>query len=124
MHSSVVQAMRFALLLSAALCAVLLAGCTGNAVTVAGQGYKTGTETRTLTCGEHGNLALGVQGAGKMSVSVTDGAGKTIFSEGGVSAGQDGTAQELHGEPGTWTLKVSTGFGYSGQYGITLSCGG
>jgi hypothetical protein len=114
--------MRLAPFLLAAVAAVLLAGCVGNAVTISGQGYKTGTETRTLTCDTDGTIALGIQGAGKMSVTVLDGAGKAVYSEGGVGAGQDGSAQELHGQPGTWTLKVSTGFGYSGQYGITLSC--
>ncbi|MEA3136432.1 MAG: hypothetical protein QOC71_713 [Thermoplasmata archaeon] len=114
--------MRPLLFLLAAVAAVALSGCMGNAVTISGQGYKTGSESRTLSCGDHGHIALGIQGAGKMSVSVLDGAGKTVYSEGGASAGQDGSAQELHGQPGTWTLKVSTGFGYSGQYGITLSC--
>lgn len=102
--------------------ALLLAGCMGNAVTVSGQGYKTGTESRSLDCGPQAHLAIGVQGAGRMSVSVVDGGGRTVYSEGSLGAGQDGTATTLQGEPGEWTLRVSTGFGFSGQYGITLSC--
>ena len=118
---AVVQAMRF-LLLPVLLGAVLLSGCMGNAVTISGQGYATGTKTRTLDCGTEGQIALGIQGAGHMSVSVEDGDGKTIYNNSNLGAGQDGQAQTLHGAAGTWTLRVSTGFGYSGQYGITLSC--
>jgi hypothetical protein len=103
----------------------LLAGCVGsfgaNSVTVAGQGYKTGTETRTLQCDATGNLAFGIQGGGSLTVKVTDGAGASRFS-GSVVAGQDGQHQSLTGEPGTWTLTVATGFGFGGQYAIVLTC--
>jgi hypothetical protein len=106
----------------AVLSALLLSGCTGNAVTVTGQGYTSGTKTRTLDCGTSGSVAAGNQGAGKLSVSVIDGDGKTIFSSGDFGAGQDGKAQQVQGAAGTWTLKVSTGFGYAGQWAITLTC--
>lgn len=99
-----------------------LSGCMGNAVTVSGQGYTSGTKTKTLDCAGSGTIAAGNQGSGKLSVSVTDGSGSTIFSEGDFSAGQNGHAQHLTGAAGTWTLKVSTGFGYVGQWGITLTC--
>jgi hypothetical protein len=115
---------RLVLPLVAIGCAILLAGCMmGNSVSIAGQGYAMGTKTKTLQCGTgQGHVALGVQGAGKMSVSVSDGGGATIFSDGGVGSGQNGESQPLSGKPGTWTLKVSTGFGFSGQYAISLSC--
>ena len=112
----------FALPAFAALAMLLLAGCMGNAVTVSGQGYKMGTESKSLGCGPEANLAFGIQGAGSMRVTVLDGDGKTVYSEGSVSAGQDGAAQTLHGSPGQWTLRVATGFGFSGQYSITLAC--
>jgi hypothetical protein len=108
--------------LAVGLLAVLLAGCTGNAVTVSGQGYTSGTQSKSLSCGPEAHIALGVQGAGSMSVSVYDGKGARVFHNSNVGAGQDGQAQHLKGEAGTWKLQVSTGFGYSGQYGITLSC--
>lgn len=111
-----------ALLPSLAIAALLLSGCMGNAVTVSGQGVSSGTKSRTLECGGSGHVAAGNQGAGKMSVSVTDGDGKTIFTSSDFGAGQDGKAQKLTGEPGTWTLKVSTSFGYAGQWGVTLTC--
>jgi len=111
------------LLVLTVLAAAVLAGCVGNSVSIAGQGYAAGTKTKTLQCAAgHGNLAFGVQGAGKMAISVTDGSGATIYSDGGVGAGQDGQSQPLSGKAGTWTLKVSTGFGFSGQYAITMSC--
>ena len=114
--------MRLPFVLLAASCAFLLAGCTGNAVTISGQGYKSGTETRTVSCGTEAHVAVGIQGAGKMSVTVLDGKGAAVYQNSNLGAGQDGEAQHLKGSAGTWTLKVSTGFGYSGQYGITLSC--
>lgn len=106
----------------AAASVLLLAGCTGNAVTIAGQGYQSGSESKSLECNESAHLAIGAQGTGKFSVTVKDGAGQTVFSDGSVSAGQDGQAQTLTGAKGTWTLRLSTGLGYMGQYGVTLSC--
>ena len=122
--ATLVAALRLPLLtIGIALLALLLAGCVGNSVTVAGQGYTSGTKTKTLDCGSgKGTISLGVQGAGKMEVSVTDAGGKTLFSDGGVGSGQNGQSQALSGQAGTWTLRVSTGFGFSGQYGITLTC--
>lgn len=109
-------------LLTLTLTAMLLAGCTGNAVTVSGQGYTSGTKTKSLDCGGTGHLASGNQGAGKLTVTVKDGDGAVVFSSGDFGAGQDGQAQTIEGEPGTWTLSVKTGFGYAGQWAITLSC--
>lgn len=112
-------ALGLALLTTAAL---LLSGCMGaNSVTVAGQGYTTGTQTKTLSCGTSGQIQLGVQGGGQLTVTVTDGAGAQVFSQ-SVGSGQDGSSQSLSGKAGTWTLTVSTGFGYGGQYGIVLTC--
>jgi len=109
-------------IIALALAAMLLAGCTGNVVTVSGQGYTSGTKTKTLDCGTTGHLASGNQGAGKLSVTVKDGGGNVVFTSGDFGAGQDGDAQAIRGEPGTWTLSVKTGFGYAGQWAITLSC--
>ena len=105
-----------------ALSTLLLSGCMGNAVTVSGQGVSSGSQTKSLDCGTTGTIASGNQGSGKMSVSVTDGDGKTIFSNGDFGAGQSGQAHKLSGAAGTWTLKVSTGFGYAGQWAVTLTC--
>ncbi len=105
-----------------ALTSLLLSGCMGNSVTVAGQGVSSGSKTKSLDCGKTGTVASGSQGTGKLHVSVTDGDGKTIFSSGDFGAGQDGQAQKVSGAAGTWTLKVSTGFGYAGQWAITLTC--
>jgi hypothetical protein len=102
--------------------ALLLSGCMGgNSVNIAGQGYTTGTQTKTLSCGSSAQIAMGAQGGGSLDVKVTDGGGNQVFSQ-SVGSGQDGTTQSLTGKEGTWTLKVSTGLGYGGQYGITLSC--
>lgn len=111
-----------ALLPSLVVAALLLSGCTGNAVTVTGQGYTTGTKSKSLDCGTVGHVAAGNQGAGKLTVRVTDGDGQEIFRSSDFGAGQDGEAKRLTGEPGDWTLYVSTGFGYAGQWAITLTC--
>lgn len=111
------------LLIAAALgTALLLAGCMGNAVSISGQGYVSGSKTKTLDCGASGTVAAGSQGSGKMTVVVTDGDNNEIFRSGDFGAGQSGNAQKISGVPGTWTLKVSTGFGYAGQWGVTLTC--
>ncbi len=114
--------LRTLLLALAAVSALLLSGCTGNTATLSGQGYKTGTDSETVKCGDEAVLAFGVQGAGKLTVVVEDGSGDEVYRNGSVQAGQDGEARTLHGEEGTWTLKVSRGFGFAGQYSITLSC--
>jgi hypothetical protein len=101
---------------------VLLSGCMTSAVTVSGQGYTSGTKTKSLDCDGAGSVASGNQGAGKLSVTVTDGDGNEIFRSSDFGAGQDGQAEHLTGVPGEWTLKVSTGFGYAGQWAITLAC--
>lgn len=111
-----------ALLAVVAVAALLLSGCMSNAVTVSGQGYTTGSKTKTLDCGGSGSVAAGNQGAGKLTVTVTDGDGREIFRSSDFGAGQEGEAKQLTGSPGMWTLKVSTGFGYAGQWGVTLAC--
>jgi hypothetical protein len=120
--------MRVTLVLAAALLAVALAGCTGNSVTVSGQGTQAGTQTKSLQCGSgdgqaEGRIAYGSQGAGTLNVRVTDGGGVTVYEAGsGMSAGQGGDAGRIVGRAGTWTLRVEAGLGYAGQWAVTLSC--
>lgn len=111
------------LLLSMATFGVLaLSGCMGNAVTVSGQGYTSGSKSQHLECGGTGQLAYGKQGTGKMTITVLDGDGNQAYYDGDVGAGQKGASHTVNGVPGEWTLKVTTGFGYVGQWAITLSC--
>lgn len=122
------RALRVLVIALLAIAAFAIAGCAGKSVTIAGQGYTTGTQTKTLTCGTTGpttgNIAYGEQGAGKLHVKVMDGKGATIHeSGGGSSAGQAGESTRLTGESGTWTLMVDSGaMGYAGQWAITLTC--
>jgi len=105
------------------LMALALSGCVGNGVTIAGQGYQSGTQSKSLQCGTSANLAYGSQGSGQLHVKVTDGGGAAVYESGsGYQMGQGGQAQSLSGKQGTWTLSVETGFGYAGQWGVTLSC--
>jgi hypothetical protein len=107
-----------------AFLAPLLSGCTvgGESATIAGQGYKAGTQSKGLGCGSHAILSYGSQGVGQMRVTVTDGAGTRQYDEGDVGATQEGEATTLEGASGTWTLRVSMGLGYTGQYSVTLAC--
>jgi len=103
--------------------ALALSGCVGASATVAGQGYQSGTQSRSVTCGTVGHLAYGSQGSGALHVSVTDGAGTKVYEAStGYQMGQGGQAQDIQGKAGTWTLSVDTGAGYAGQWGVTLSC--
>lgn len=104
------------------LAALLLPGCLGNAVTVSGQGYMSGSKSKSLDCGATGTLAMGSQGTGRLSVTVTDGDDNVVFQSGDYGAGQNGQGQSITGVPGSWTLRVSTGLGYVGQWAVTLSC--
>ena len=111
------------------LAAFALAGCTGNSVTVAGQGVTSGSQSKNLQCGVDGagmvsgTVSYGNQGAGQMDVKVTDGRGATIYDPSpGMMAGQSAESAQVKGEAGTWTLTVSTGFGYQGQWAVTLTC--
>lgn len=114
------MAMRLAL--ACAVSMLLLAGCMSSTVTVSGQGYASGSKSQTLDCNGTGSIAMGNQGTGRMSVTVTDGKDGTIFNDSDFGAGQGGRAQHLTGAPGEWTLRVSTGLGYAGQWAVTLTC--
>lgn len=109
-------------LLAATLAALLLSGCIGgNSIRIAGQGFHQGEQSRTLGCGTTAQLAFGIQGAGSIQVRVVDGGGAEVFEQ-SVGMGQDGGMQQITGKQGTWRLVVSTGFGYGGQYAISLTC--
>lgn len=115
------------------LLAFSLAGCVGDSNTsIAGQGSKEGTASRELDCGDTGQLAIGVQGEGRVTISVVDGSGSRIYSESFSGGGQQGESTTLRGNAGTWTLQATfsgtSSFpgmpdpGFQGQWGITLSC--
>ncbi|MEA3191163.1 MAG: hypothetical protein QOD77_1745 [Thermoplasmata archaeon] len=102
--------------------ALLLAGCVGgNAITISGQGFTQGDQSRTLACGTAATVAFGIQGAGSLQVRVLDGAGHEVFEQ-AVAFGQDGGIESLKGQEGTWKLVVATPAMYGGQYSITLTC--
>ncbi len=110
----------------AAVILIALSGCAGgiSSVAISGQGAKQGAETRTLDCGSNGTIAVGFQGQGTVTVTVTDGAGAAIYTE-TFQGGQEGASQTLSGAAGEWTLRATfSGLygGYQGQYGITLTC--
>lgn len=112
-------------LLVSAFAATAVSGCFGNSIVIAGQGGDVGSssKSKSLTCPDgHGTVTMGVQGGGSISVKVTDGDGVQIFKESFNGGGQEGQAQKLRGIPGTWTMTVSTGAAFGGQYSVTLSC--
>ncbi|HET6399040.1 MAG TPA: hypothetical protein VFH47_05750 [Candidatus Thermoplasmatota archaeon] len=115
--------MRATTFLCLAVAGALLAGCVApSTATLSGQGYQSGTQSRSIECGSRAYVTVGTQGTGPFAVTVTDGAGRVVYEESSTSAGQGGQSQELRGEKGTWTVQVSTGVGYAGQYAVTLGC--
>ncbi len=128
--------MRFkVVLLASVLMAVAFAGCAniscGNCVNIAFQGQGSGSDSKSLECGTSGSIAHGVQGQGSVTVRVTDGEGKEIYSRSFDGQGQGGETDKISGAAGTWTLTVTRGGsssfggfggGFQGQYGITMAC--
>lgn len=121
------------LLVASLLFASALAGCVGGSnAAIAGQGSKEGTDSRELDCSDEAKLTIGVQGEGRVSISVTDGGGSRVYSEAFSGSGQQGESVSLKGSAGTWTIQATFSGssslpgmpnpGFQGQWGITLSC--
>lgn len=113
---------KITVLVAAVFAVMALAGCLGNSVSIAGQGFASGKETKTINCGGTGQIGVGNQGAGNYVVSVFDADNNLIYKSGGFSSGQTASGGSANGIPGTWALEVNFGSGYSGQWGVTLSC--
>ncbi len=117
------MAARFAML-AFLIVSLLMAGCTasGGSAAVAFQGAGASDRTATTDCDDTGSVAVGTQGAGSVTVTVTDGKGAVVFERTFQGGGQEGRVDDIKGEPGEWMLRARSASGFSGQYGITLSC--
>lgn len=129
------------LLVTATLLALGLSGCAGfngtlgqggafgngNQAAIAGQGSMRGEDSKTLDCArDQAQIAVGIQGSGKVVIKVEDGAGDEVYSKTFDGQGQTGETVVRSGEPGEWTITArfsssTLGLGsFEGQYGIYL----
>lgn len=100
----------------------------GKQVGMAGNGQMTGSDSKSLDCGDQAQISTAINGQGQIEVTVTDGAGKEVYSKSFNGQGQSGETVERSGTAGEWTIKVQFGTaglgfnGYQGQYAIYLRC--
>ncbi|MGB0653084.1 MAG: hypothetical protein ACPGQL_07765 [Thermoplasmatota archaeon] len=112
--------------MAALVLAVLVAGCTddavGGSVSVAYNGNNNGEATRFLECPETGTIAVSFSGSGQVNVKITDGAGNIILDDGASASGAAASdSKPVPGEPGRWRLDV-TWTNVAGSFTATLSC--
>ncbi|MFA5943861.1 MAG: hypothetical protein WC876_05270 [Candidatus Thermoplasmatota archaeon] len=108
-----------------------LPGCigdSGGSATVSYDGTGNGTDTDRTSCNDDGTLvSSGQVDAGQVDVRVTDGDGRTVFTQ-QFDGGANLDAQAIQGADGTWTLTASRssdtilGSPFSGHYSFRLSC--
>ena len=130
--------MRLIVLLTAALAAVLLAGCSdgvsngpdGQSASGGGNlaynGASNGTQTDTFESDGSCDLVVSANlGSGRVVFTLT-GAGSSTSKEVSGPGQYADTAGTLSGAAGTWTLKAersSNSYGtFSGQYAVTADC--
>lgn len=123
-----------AFLLLASLSAVLFAGCTsdnsGDGQSAQGEGAlayngaSSGTQSDSFDCGGSADISVSANlGSGSLTFTVSDGAGKQVYSKSTSGAGQIADSKEdVKGTSGTWTVKAVRGSGFTGQYAAAVSC--
>jgi hypothetical protein len=117
-HRFLLCALTTAAALASSACALGLP----SSAEVDGSGVGSGgPQTRTASCGSFAQLDDYAAGSGGVSIQVTDGDGKMVFSDENPVTGEVNNQQNLSGAPGTWTLVVD-GDGFAGQFKITLDC--
>jgi hypothetical protein len=120
-------------LLSAALLALALAGCTAPAVPPGSPGApgslsegglleKSGQAQTARDCPGVGDLSYDVAGShGSLDIVVTDGATGTVLDTGPLDGNAHSTVRQLLGGHDRWTLTVYTQ-SFTGSYSVALSC--
>jgi hypothetical protein len=102
---------------------LLASGCTNlpSDVTLEGAGPQQGLQTQTATCSTLVELDRDLSGSGPVSITVTDGAGHTVyFNDDDVTGNIDDTSN-LTGLTGTWTITLDAS-AFDGSYNVELSC--
>lgn len=131
--ASAAVAMRSALLLAALLAALALAGCSasngpdGQSAAAQGSlaynGASSGSQSHTFTCGASGHFSLSSNlGSGSVTITVKDGAGKSIHTKTVDGPGQSSEDTTITGASGTWEITATRAAGFSGQYAANVSC--
>jgi hypothetical protein len=88
-----------------------------------GSGVSSGKQTKSISCTNTiTSLDRDLSGSGAPTIQVTDGSGKTVYSDDGTDVqGSVDDSQSISGANGTWTLTVDPQ-GFSGTLKITLHC--
>jgi hypothetical protein len=102
---------------------ILVAGCTTlpSQASIEGSGPASGPEVQTATCSTLVELDLNIGGSGPVSISVTDGSGRSVYANDNDVNGSIDTSDDLTGVGGTWTLTVDASE-FSGSYDVELQC--
>jgi hypothetical protein len=102
---------------------VLAAGCTNfpSQSSIEGSGPTSGRQVQTASCSTLVELDLDLGGSGPVSISVTDGAGHTVYANDNDVTGSIDTTDDLSGVTGTWTLTVDVS-DFDGSYNVELQC--
>lgn len=109
----------------------MLSGCigdSGGSAKVAYDGTGNGIDDDETKCDDDGTLvASGQVDSGQVDVRVSDGDGRTLFTQ-TFDGGANLDTQGLEGASGTWRLSATRtsdtllGSPFSGNYSFTLSC--
>jgi hypothetical protein len=119
------------LLLVGLIASFALAGCSNDAGgqsaaqdgNLAYNGASPGSHSSKFECDGGGTVSLGANlGSGSVTVTVKDSAGKTVYSKTASTVGQTSDNKEVQGTGGQWTVSATRGSGFTGQYGIDVSC--
>lgn len=83
--------------------------------------------SQPFDCDGTGKVSLTYNlGSGSIDVTVTDGAGTTVWSKTFSNTGQGGDSESITGTEGAWVVKVTrssgTFGGFSGQYAVNVDC--
>jgi hypothetical protein len=117
--------------LTALLPILLLAGCIGDSggtAEVSFDGTGNGSHEDSAKCNDDGTLVSNGQvDEGQVDVRVTDGDGRTVFSQ-EFDGGANLDAKSIEGASGTWTVHATRsadmilGSPFSGDYTFRLTC--
>ncbi|MHB1261190.1 MAG: hypothetical protein ACYC2H_05685 [Thermoplasmatota archaeon] len=127
--------MRFAPFVMTVLCAALLSGCANNASNdgagqsvaqdgnLAFNGTGSGSHSSKFDCDGSGSVSFGANlGSGSVTVTVKDSTGKSLYSKTANGVGQTGETKDVEGAAGEWTISATRASGFTGQYGVDVSC--
>jgi hypothetical protein len=99
------------------------AGCTNfpSQSSLEGAGPQQGVQMQTATCSTLVVLDWNLTGNGPVSITVTDGAGHTVYANDNNVDGNVDNSTNLTGTTGTWTLALDASE-FDGNYNVEIQC--